>query len=198
MKYPLYFSNLIDAFKQLPGVGSRTAERFAFQLLDWSDDQLSSMTTSIEDFKNKLKSCSECGSLIDQAQCPFCHSDKRDRGLLCVAATSKDVFSIENTHEYYGLYHVLGGVISPSDGYNTANLSIDKLKERIQSLQIKEVVIALDSTVEGDATALHLRKELLPYELTISRLAFGLPMGSSLEYVDSGSLAQAMHGRHLF
>ena len=195
MRYPDYFTKLIETFKQLPSVGTRTAERFAFSLLDWPEKQLSDTIDNIEYFKKNLTSSEQCGSLIDHNGCPYC---KRDSSTLCIIANPKDVFTIEATHEYYGIYHVLGGVISPMEGYTSAHLSIEKLKQRVQQLSIKEIIIALDSTVEGDATALHLRKELSQYNIKISRPAFGLPMGSPFEYVDSGTLAQAIHGRQSF
>ena len=198
MRYPNYLLKLIESFKRLPGVGTRSAERFAFNLLDWSDEELSEFIKNIEDFKKSLNICSLCGCLVDRGVCFYCDSSKRDTDILCITATAKDVFAIESTHEYHGLYHVLGGLLSPMEGYDTDSLSINKLKERIEDLKIREVIIALDSTLEGDATALHLRRELVPYDVKVSRLAFGLPMGSSFEYVDQGTLAQAMHGRQQF
>lgn len=198
MKYPVYLLKLIESFKRLPGVGTRSAERFAFNFLDWSKEDLSNFIKSIEDFKTNLNVCSLCGCLVDRGICAYCDSGKRDTHILCITATAKDVFAIESTHEYYGLYHVLGGLLSPMEGYDTDSLSIEKLKERIEDLKVCEVVIALDSTIEGDATALHLRKELIPFNIKISRLAFGLPMGSSFDYVDQGTLAQAIHGRQQF
>lgn len=198
VKYPSYFLQVIEAFRKLPGVGTRSAERFAFNLLSWSPEQLSELIKAFDDFKNDLKLCDECGCLIDDAGCSFCDNLRRSNETLCITATAKDVFAIETTHEYNGLYHVLGGVLSPLEGYGPEDLSFDKLKERVSRYQVKEIIIALDSTIEGDATALHLRQELDSSGAQISRLAFGLPMGSSFEYVDQGTLAQAIHGRRGF
>ncbi len=193
-KYPPQLIRLIGAFKQLPGVGSKSAERFAFHLLDWSADQLNEMAKSIETTQ-QLRSCDECGCLVGEAACLLCDTNRRDPDILCIVAHLKDVFAIEQTHEYKGLYHVLGGVLSPLEGVGPDHLSIHKLKERIRSLPVKEVVIALDSTLEGDATAFYLKRELAEYNLPTSRLAFGLPMGSALDYVDGGTLARALRGR---
>lgn len=198
MRYPDHLSKLIHVLRRLPGVGTKSAERFAFHLLTWPEEQLREFGAAVSSTKHLLKQCSLCGCLMGEEGCHFCQAKNRDPSLMCVLASPRDVFSIEETHSYHGLYHVLGGVLSPLERRGPEHLSFDKLKERLIKLQIKEVVIALDSTLEGDATALYLKQELSNYPLEISRLAFGLPMGSSLDYVDGGTLARALSGRGHF
>ena len=197
MIYPDHLMKLIAVFKKLPGVGSKSAERFAFHLLEWPEEKLLEMGHVIEITKKKLKNCLECGFLIENL-CPFCTSLHRDVEICCVVASSKDVFLIEQTHEFRGLYHVLGGLLSPLQGQFPAPHAVAKLKERVRKLGVKEMIFALDSTLEGDATALFLKKELEDLAIATSRLALGLPMGSSLDYIDGGTLARALAGRHAY
>lgn len=196
MKYPTHLSKVIDILKRLPGVGNKSAERFAFQMLAWPQDYLHEMAAIIKDIPTKLGHCKECGCLTGEEACPFCQGTRA--GLLCIIASPRDAFAIEETGEYKGLYHVLGGLLSPMEGIGPERLNLRKLKERIASHSIREVVLALDSTLEGDATALYLKQELAPLNIPTSRLAFGLPMGSSLDYVDGGTLARAFSGRSQF
>ncbi|WP_039358721.1 recombination mediator RecR [Candidatus Protochlamydia amoebophila] len=198
MRYPEHLLKLIHILKKFPGVGHKSAERFAFHLLNWPIEHLIELSETVKNTKDKIKQCLNCGCLTDEAACYFCDINQRDSQIICVTAFPRDVFSIEETHEYRGLYHVLGGVLSPLENRGPEHLSISRLKHRIQDLQIKEVVIALDSTLEGDATALFLKQELAANDIQISRLAFGLPMGSSLDYVDGGTLARALAGRSRF
>jgi recombination protein RecR len=198
MRYPDHLLKIIQVLRRLPGVGHKSAERFAFHLLTWTDEQLRELGTVVSATKEKLQQCQECGCLIGSEGCFFCHSSQRDTQVMCVIASSRDVFAIEETDEYHGLYHVLDGLLSPLNRRGPEHLSLPKLKQRIITLQVKELVIALDSTLEGDATALFLKQELGSYPIHISRLAFGLPMGSSLDYVDGGTLARAFAGRSQF
>jgi recombination protein RecR len=198
MKYPKHLQKVIEVLKKLPGVGNKSAERFAFQMLNWTPLQLQEMAEIIQTIPKEIKQCKNCGCLIDHEACSFCDVARRDPTIVCVIASPRDVFAIEETHEFHGLYHVLGGLLSPMSGFGPEQLHINQLLQRIADLQIKEVVIALDSTLEGDATALYLKQELNSFNLTIQRLAFGLPMGSSLDYVDGGTLARAFTGRRNF
>lgn len=195
MRYPDHLLKLIQVLKRLPGVGNKSAERFAFHLLTWTDEQLREFGAIVSATKQQLQQCPECGCLMGDEGCLFCSSSRRDPSLLCVLASPRDVFAIEETHSFDGRYHVLGGLLSPLERRGPEHLTLGKLKERLKHLQVKEVVIALDSTLEGDATALYLKQELSHYPVQISRLAFGLPMGSSLDYVDGGTLARALSGR---
>lgn len=217
MKYPLHLKKLIEVLKKLPGVGSKSAERYAFQLIQWPTTQLQEMAGIIGSSKDKLTHCSICGCLGDtsfsqtgkmngeserevQSSCDFCSESRMSLGTLCVIATARDVFAIEETGEFKGSYHVLGGLLSPMEGKGPEVLKLHKLTERLIRANIREVVIAIDSTVEGDATALYLKSALaiLPIPIEVSRLAFGLPMGSSLDYVDGGTLARAFLGRSAY
>ncbi len=197
MQYPDHLLKLIAIFKKLPGVGSKSAERFAFHLLDWPEEKLLEMGQTITSTKRNLKNCSECGFIIEE-QCPICSDSGRETTTLCVVASPKDIFLIEQTHSFQGHYHVLGSLLSPLHGMAPPPHSIEKLKERAQRLGVEEMIFALDSTLEGDATALFLKKELEPLQLRTSRLALGLPMGSSLDYIDGGTLARALAGRHSY
>ncbi len=198
MRYPDHLLKLIQVLKRLPGVGNKSAERFAFHLLTWPEEQLRELGAVVSVTKDKLQQCRECGCLIGSEECFFCQISQRDSNVMCVIASPRDVFAIEETREYKGLYHVLDGLLSPLDRRGPEHLSMPKLKQRLISHKVKELVIALDSTLEGDATALFLKQELANYPLHISRLAFGIPVGSSLDYVDGGTLARALAGRNLF
>jgi len=198
MRYPDHLLKLIHVLKRLPGVGNKSAERFAFHLLTWPEEHLQELGAVVSTIKDQLQQCPSCGCLMGNEGCHFCHSSHRNSDVICVIASPRDVFAIEETQEYNGLYHVLDGLLSPLDRRGPEHLSLPKLKERLVFHQIKEVVIALDSTLEGDATALFLKQELANCSVHISRLAFGLPMGSSLDYVDGGTLARALSGRSQF
>lgn len=198
MKYPEHLLKLMEVLKRLPGVGSKSAERFSFQMLEWKEEYLAEFAKIVKEIPTKLKYCEECGCLTEDSNCQLCNASCDRAGIMCVIATAKDAFAVERTREYRGIYHVLGGLLSPLEGRGPDCLKTPKLIERIHKHQIKEVVIALDSTLEGDATALYLKGELDKFSIQVSRLAFGLPMGSSLDYVDGGTLAQAFIGRSSF
>jgi recombination protein RecR len=195
MKYPLHLIKLIETLKKLPGVGTKSAERFAFHMLDWQPQQLREMSTIIADMPSQLCCCPTCGCLEDNGSCPFCIPERLQHQKLCIIACAKEAFAIEATGEFHGCFHVLGTLLSPMSGKGADMIDMDKLFRRIKSNNVTEVVIALDSTLEGDATALYLKSALTHAGVTISRLAFGIPMGSSLEYVDGGTLAKAFSGR---
>ena len=197
-KYPSELAQLIASLKKLPGVGSKTAERFAFQLLNWQEEELHALSTLFAQLKKKIIPCEICRCLMDNHRCPFCSDAMRDKTQLCVIASPRDAYSIEETGAYRGLYHVLGGLLSPLDGKTPENLNLLQLKKRITSLQIKEIIIALDSTLEGDTTSLFLKEQIQAWGLPVSRLAFGLPIGSSLDFVDGSTLARALTGRQNF
>lgn len=198
MNHPLHLARLIEALKKLPGVGSKSAERYAFEMISWTPEDLKQLSGLIQNIPEKLKICSACGCLKGEEACRFCSTPRAEPHKLCILASPKDVFAIESTREYQGHYHVLGGLISPLEGIGPENLHLASLRPRIEELQIEEIVIALDSTLEGDATALYLKKELSSLIIPITRLAFGIPMGSSIDYVDGGTLARAFSGRFAF
>ncbi len=198
-KYPTHLLKLIESLRKLPGVGNKSAERFAFQMLTWKEEHLAEMGDIIKMIPEHLHHCGECGCLIDVLyECSFCSPSRAQSRTICIIASPRDAFAIEETREYKGLYHILGGLLSPMEGVGPGRLNLDKLKHRIFAKELTEVIIALDSTVEGDATALYLRDELGCLNVQITRLAFGLPMGSALDYVDGGTLARAFSGRRTY
>lgn len=197
-KYPSDLAQLIAFLKKLPGVGTKTAERFAFQLLNWSEEELQAFSTLFAQLKKKITQCDECRCLMANHCCPFCQNVMRDKTQLCIIASPRDAYSLEETGAYRGLYHVLGGLLSPLDGKTLEHLNLDRLKKRISSLHIKEIIIALDSTLEGDTTSLFLKEQMQAWGFPVSRLAFGLPIGSSLDFVDGSTLARALTGRQSF
>jgi recombination protein RecR len=198
MNYPKHLLKLIESLKKLPGVGSKSAERYAFELLKWKEADIGALATIIQQVPSQLKTCTECGALKGEEACNFCSHARSEPHKLCLLASPRDVYSIEGTREFKGYYHVLGGLISPLEGIGPESLNLDSLLKRIEKLGIEEIVIALDSTIEGDATALYLKKILADLPLKVTRLAFGIPMGSSIDYVDGGTLARAFADRFSF
>lgn len=194
-KFPEDLLSLIGHLKKLPGVGTRTAERFAFEFLAWDASNLSSLSQILSDLREKIPPCPVCGCLTDRGACRFC--THRDTNSLCILASARDAYAIEETGSYKGLYHVIEHLLSPLDGRHTHTLRLDRIEARIAQHEVREVIIAFDSTLEGDTTAHYLKNALARPELSISRLAFGLPVGSSLEYVDGGTLARALVGRQI-
>lgn len=196
--HPKHLIKLIEQLKQLPGIGTKSAERFAFDMLSWPPELLEDIGDTIRQLPHKVSCCRQCGCLVQDIRCLFCEDAARDRSTICIIATPRDAFSLEKTRGYRGLYHVLGGLLSPLDNRGPECLTLSSMLNRIRQLQVQEIVIALDSTLEADATALFLKQELSPLNLRISRLAFGLPMGSSLDYVNEDTLARSLAGRHQF
>lgn len=192
-KYPKNVLTLISFLNKLPGVGIKTAQRFAFELFKWEKTDLASFGDLISSIKEKIKKCPVCGCLLENT-CDFC---KRESHQLCILSCSKDVYFIEDLNTYQGYYHIFP-LISPMHGFFEDKENIEKLIKRIKEKNIKEVIIALDSTLEGDATALYLKNNLKGQNMSISRLAFGLPIGSSLEYIDNSTLSKAFLGRQNF
>ena len=189
-RYPEELVKLIAHLKKWPGVGTRTAERFAFELLRWEESELRALGKTLFDLKEKVPPCPTCGCLFDGTACSFCHQH-RDPTSLCILASAKDAFAIEETGQYKGLYHVIEHLLSPLDGRHSHTLRLDLLESRIQENKVSEIIIAFDSTLEGDTTALYLKKQLKRPNLFISRLGCGVPVGSSLEAIDGGTLSRA-------
>lgn len=198
VRYPKNLTNLMNLFSKLTGVGKKTAERFAFQIISWSDKEREKFANTLINVSTSIHHCSLCGCLGEESECPFC-SPVRDSSLICVVASPKDVFVLEGTQKFTGIYHVLGGLLSPIDGINPEVLRIAELQKRIHQNQIREIILAFDFTFEGDATAIYLKNllEEIPL-LTISRLALGIPLGSSLDYIDSQTLSKSLSGRQSF
>lgn len=198
MHYPKSLLALIEAFRTLPGVGSKSAERFAFEVLSWKPEKRKVLIDAFFQASERLSSCPVCGALREGELCTLCSSHDRDRQMLCVIASPKDLYALERTQNFRGQYHVLDGLLSPLDAMGPESIGINRLVKRVKENEIGEVILALETTLEGDATALFLKQELEALNVPVSRLAFGLPMGSSLEYVDSDTLAHAFSGRLKF
>ncbi|MFA5250791.1 MAG: recombination mediator RecR [Parachlamydiales bacterium] len=195
-KYPLKLQTLSQLLKKLPGIGSKTAERLAFELVKWPEGELGFFGETLASLKENLFKCPECQALIDQSGCPFCRRSSRQ---ICLLASAKDLFALEETAAYSGLYFVLDHLLSPLKSCQIEEEAVQKLENLISKHSVEEVIIALDSTLEGDATALFFKNRLKKFpHLKISRLAFGLPVGSSLEYVDEGTLTRSFMGRQNF
>nr|WP_317399648.1 recombination mediator RecR [uncultured Gemmiger sp.] len=186
--------NLIDQFSRFPGVGRKGATRMAYEVMGMSNEQAMELAKAIEAAKTKLHRCRLCQDYTSGEVCPICASPKRDRSIICVVEAPRDIKAIERTHEYKGLYHVLHGLISPMDGIGVDQLCIKELLARLDD-NVKEVIMATSPTVEGEATAVYLAKLIKPMGIKTTRLAYGLPVGSSLEYADETTLYRAMEGR---
>jgi recombination protein RecR len=186
--------NLVAQLTRLPGVGTRTAQRLAFHLLRAQKDEALALAQAIEDVKQKVRFCRECGNLTEDEVCGICVDTRRDRTIVCVVEQPADLLSIERTAEYRGLYHVLGGALSPIDGVDPSSLRIDELLDRVERNGIEEVVLATNPTMTGEATASFLADRLRS-KARVTRLASGLPVGSDLEYADEVTLGRALSGR---
>lgn len=196
MSYPRHLNKVIAVLSRLPGVGKRTAERYAFQMLGWQAQQRKEFAETILSIDDHIQRCNSCGCLCDTAGCTYCVPERKVAGILCVIADAKDVFAIESTGAFRGQYHVLGGLLSPVEGIDVSQLNLAGLFRRIESERIQEIVLALDATLEGDTTALFLKEKLTAFPVDVSRLAFGLPMGSAFDYIDSSTLSRAFTGRN--
>lgn len=192
--YPKKFEALVDSLRKLSGVGNKTAERYAFEILDWTEEQLNSFIESFQEIKEGIRICEICGNLAENDTCLVCEDHTRDHDIICVVQSPRDVIAMEKTREYSGVYHVLNGVISTSKGILPEDINIDHLLERITS-STKEIIIATNPTVEGETTALYLARLLEKYDVNVTRIAHGLPMGGHLDYADELTLIKAMEGR---
>lgn len=187
---------LIEKFAQLPGIGRKSAERIAFHILEnMSVEQVNKMTTDILKAKETVKFCECCQNLTDTSPCSICTSSKRDKSVVCVVESPEDVGAIEATGEYQGLYHVLHGALSPMDGITPDDLKINELLLRLTDGNIKEIIMATNPTVNGTATAVYINKLLSPFDVKVTRIAYGIPIGSDLEYADKITLIKALEGR---
>lgn len=188
---------LIDELGRLPGIGPKSAQRIAFHLLQTEDDQAKKLAQVLNEVKDRVRFCEICGNVTEDAQCNICRDQRRNRTIICVVEESKDVQAIERTREFRGLYHVLGGAISPIEGIGPDQLRIKELMSRLANAEITEVIIATDPNLEGEATATYLTRMLSTLGITISRLASGLPVGGDLEYADEVTLGRAFEGRRV-
>ena len=199
---PRYNSELlqkaVDAFSRLPGIGPKSALRLALYLLRQPVEEADNLATAVTDLRHKVVYCPECRMISDAPVCPVCSDPKRDKGIICVVENVRDVMSIEHTGRYKGLYHVLGGIISPIDGIGPADLAVEPLMERLQKGNVREVILALSTTMEGETTCFYLFKKMSPYQLKITTIARGVGFGDQLEYTDELTLGRSIENRQLF
>jgi len=194
-KYTKSMSRLIQGLRKMPGIGPKSAERIAFHILRLPHAEAKSLAYSILKVKESIKFCKVCGNLSEEDLCAICDNPQRDRGLICVVHQPTDIISIEKSGAFNGVYHVLGGALSPLDGVGPENLRIKELLGRIKARKAEEIIIATDSDSEGETTALYLARLLKKEKIKVTRIAHGLPMGSNLEYADQMTLARALKGR---
>lgn len=192
--------NAIEQLSKLPGMGRKSAQRIAMHLLKQNDDYVFKLSQALYELKKNTGYCSICYNITDQDPCRICDNEKRHNGSICVVEEPKDVYVIEKTNEFRGRYHVLGGVISPMDSIGPDEIRVNELVERIRSDQesVQEVILALNPDAEGEATAYYINKLLKPFEIDVTRIAHGIPMGSELEYIDEATLCRAFSGRNNF
>jgi len=185
----------IDELSKLPGIGKKTAQRLAIFLLKSEDKQIENLLSAIKDLKLKLRFCSRCFNLSEYELCSICQSERREKSVVCVVEEASDVIAIEKTHEYKGLYHVLGGVLSPLTGVTPDSLHIKELLKRFEDEDIKEVILALNPDTEGETTSLYLAKLMKPLNIIVTRIARGLPIGGDLEFADDATIGRAILNR---
>lgn len=193
--YPESLKNLIESFKYLPGIGEKTAERLAFSFLDLQDEKIELFVESMQDVKQKIHFCKECNTLTENELCSVCEDLTRDHETLCVVEDVKNVFLIEKLGTFHGVYHVLSGLIDPLSGINPEDIGIEKLIERVKKHQFQEIILAFKPSIEGETTALYIKRILEGLNITVSRLASGIPMGADMEYIDALTLERALNDR---
>ncbi|MBE7030117.1 MAG: recombination protein RecR [Ruminococcaceae bacterium] len=195
MLYTAAFSKLIETFQKMPGIGHKSAVRIAYYILSLSNEEAEDTVRSILEAKQKIRYCPICQNLTETEPCEICSNPKRDDSVICVVEQPKDVIAMEKTREYFGRYHVLHGAISPMDSVGPEDLKIKELLARLQSGEVKEVIMANNPSIEGEATAMYLSRLLKPLGIKATRIAYGIPVGGDLEYADQVTLAKALEGR---
>lgn len=188
-------AKLIDEFNKLPGIGKKSAQRLAFYVLNQDMEYVNNFSQVLKDVKNKIKYCEVCGNITDKPVCDICINDKRDKSIICVVESAKDIIAIENLNEFKGVYHVLNGVISPLNEIGPDDIRIKELVERVANSNIKEIILATNLNVEGETTAMYIAKLIGGFCDNITRLANGLPSGADIEYADENTLLNAYEGR---
>lgn len=194
-EYILPLEKLIEQFRHLPGIGHKTAVRLAFAVLDFSKEEAYAFADAVRGAKDNVTTCKVCQNISEGELCPICADSSRDRSVICVVEDAKAVMSMEKVREYRGLYHVLHGAISPLSGMGPDDLRINELMERLKSGEVREVILATNPNVDGEATAMYLTRLIKPLGISVSRLAYGIPVGSELEYADEVTLMRALQGR---
>ncbi len=195
MKYPSTILNLIECFKKLPGIGEKTAERLALSILDIDSEIIDLFSNSLRDSKNKIRRCEKCNNLSESELCEICKDNSRNKSILCVVEEPKNVILFEKLNIFDGYYHVLDGLISPIDGINPEDINLSSLIERVKKDEIKEIILALKPSVEGETTSLYISKLLEATDVKISKIAHGIPIGAEIDYVDSLTLEMALENR---
>lgn len=195
MALPRVFIDLVNNLTLFPGVGEKTAERYVYSLCDREPEEVENLANALIDFKKNIRYCESCGCLTDMDICDICSNNERDKSTICVVEDSKNVFFIEKTKKYNGLYHVLNGVISPIEGKNPEDLNLYSLINNRIDKNVKEVIIALNPSIEGEVTSLYIQKILEKYNVKVSRLSYGIPMGSDIEYLDPIMISKAWDDR---
>ena len=195
MIYPKSIATLIEEFQKFPSVGPKSAQRMAFHILKMPLSEVQKFAKNVIEAKENTFACEVCFNLSSSSPCEICSSSSRDKTTICVVAETKDLIAIEKTNEYKGVYHVLQGLISPMDGIGADDIRIKELLHRIAQNDVKEIILALSPSIEGEATSLYLSKLIKPFGVKLSRIAFGLPVGADLEYADEITLAKALEGR---
>ena len=188
-------SRLVEQLERLPGIGHKSAQRLAFHLLNIPEKSAEDFLEAVRDAREKIHECAVCCNLADQELCPVCRADNRDPGVICVVEDPRDVMALQRTREYSGTYHVLHGTISPMDGIGPEQLRIKELLTRVTENDVREIIMATNPTVEGEATAMYLSKLLKPFGIPVTRLAYGIPVGGDLEYADEITLRRSLEGR---
>lgn len=196
MNYPDSLNELIESFKKLPGIGEKTAERLAFSVMNMDNDTVILFSDSLKNVKSKIKKCTVCGNITENDICDICKNEARDNNIICVVEDAKNVISLEKMGSYNGKYHVLNGLISPMDGKGPDDISIDSLINRVKKDDIKEVIIAISPTLEGETTSLYITKLLENTNVIVSKIAYGIPMGADMEYLDPMTLSMALLNRN--
>ena len=189
--------NLIEQFQRLPGIGRKTAQRLAFFVLSLSKEEAEAFAHAVVEAKSSVKFCKTCQNLTDADQCQICSDNSRDRTSICVVADPKDVIAIEKTHEWHGTYHVLHGCISPMNSVGPDDIRIKELLERVAAEDVREIIMATNPDTEGEATAMYISRLLKPFQVRVTRLAYGIPVGGHLEYADEITLTRALEGRRI-
>lgn len=195
MALPRSFQNLVNNLTILPGVGEKTAERYVYSLYEKDEDDVEILAKSLIDFKKNIKTCDICGCISDENLCDVCSDKTRDKSTICIVEDSKNVFFIEKTGKYKGYYHVLNGLISPIDGKNPEDLNLSELVNNRITDEVKEIIIALNPSIEGEITSQYIQRILEKYNIKISRLSYGLPMGTDIEYLDPVMVSKAWDDR---
>ena len=195
MPAPKSFTNLVNNLSILPGVGEKTAERFVYSIFEKDIEEVENLANALIEFKKNIKNCSICGCITDDEICDICSDESRDKSTICVVEDSKSVFFIEKTKKYHGLYHVLNGLISPIEGKNPEDLNIVSLVSKRVNNDLKEIIIALNPSIEGEVTSMYIQKILEKNNVKVSRLSYGIPMGSDIEYLDPIMVSKAWDDR---